>query len=73
MPSFPAGSEILIVPLVGTNFSINAALCNSYGIKERGHKREQYCDVTLVDTIPGIVAPGIMTILVIIVAAPVLG
>ncbi|SFS11357.1 NRAMP (natural resistance-associated macrophage protein) metal ion transporters [Agrococcus baldri] len=73
MPSFPAGSEILIVALVGTNFSINAAFYNSYGIKERGHKREQYRDVTFVDTIPGIVAPGIMTILVIIVAAAVLG
>lgn len=73
MPSFPPGSEILIVALVGTNFSINAAFYTSYGIKERGHKRSQYRDVTLVDTIPGIVAPGIMTILVIIVAAAVLG
>lgn len=73
MPTFPAGAEILVVALVGTNFSINAAFYNSYGIKERGHKREQYRDVTLVDTIPGIVAPGIMTILVIIVAAAVLG
>lgn len=73
MPTFPAGSEILVVALVGTNFSINAAFYTSYGIKERGHKREQYRDVTLVDTLPGIVAPGIMTILVIIVAAAVLG
>ena len=73
MPTMPPGSEMIVVALVGTNFSINAAFYTSYGIKERGHTREQYRDVTLVDTIPGIVAPGIMTALVIVVAAAVLG
>ncbi|WP_425843658.1 Nramp family divalent metal transporter [Agrococcus sp. TSP3-2-1] len=72
-PAMPAGSEILVVALVGTNFSINAAFYTSYGIKERGHTRADYRDITLVDTIPGIVAPGIMTALVIVVAAAVLG
>jgi NRAMP (natural resistance-associated macrophage protein)-like metal ion transporter len=72
-PRLPAGSEILIVALVGTNFSINAAFYNSYGIKEHRRTRADYRDITLVDTIPGIVAPGIMTALVIIVAASVLG
>lgn len=72
-PAMPAGSEILVVALVGTNFSINAAFFTSYGIKQRGHTRADYRDVTLVDTIPGIVAPGIMTALVIVVAAAVLG
>lgn len=72
-PSLPAGSEILIVALVGTNFSINAAFYTSYGIKENRRTRADYRDITLVDTIPGIVAPGIMTALVIMVSAAVLG
>jgi manganese transport protein len=73
VPQLPAGSEILIVALVGTNFSINAAFYTSYGIKENKRTRADYRDITLVDTIPGIVAPGIMTALVIMVAASVLG
>lgn len=73
VPTLPAGSEILIVALVGTNFSINAAFYTSYGIKENRRTRTDYRDITLVDTIPGIVAPGIMTALVIMVAAAVLG
>jgi manganese transport protein len=72
-PQLPAGSEILIVALVGTNFSINAAFYTSYGIKEHRRTRADYRDITLVDTIPGIIAPGIMTALVIMVAAAVLG
>ncbi|MFJ5861758.1 Nramp family divalent metal transporter [Pseudarthrobacter sp. NPDC092439] len=73
VPQLPAGSEILIVALVGTNFSINAAFYTSYGVKEHRRTRADYRDITLVDTIPGIVAPGIMTALVILVAAAVLG
>jgi manganese transport protein len=73
VPQLPAGSEILIVALVGTNFSINAAFYTSYGVKEHRRTRDDYRDITLVDTIPGIVAPGIMTALVIMVAAAVLG
>ncbi|MGX1162155.1 NRAMP (natural resistance-associated macrophage protein)-like metal ion transporter [Arthrobacter sp. SLBN-100] len=73
VPQLPAGSEILIVALVGTNFSINAAFYTSYGVKEHRRTRADYRDITLVDTIPGIVAPGIMTALVIMVAAAVLG
>ncbi|WP_314194607.1 Nramp family divalent metal transporter [uncultured Arthrobacter sp.] len=73
VPTLPAGSEILIVALVGTNFSINAAFYTSYGIKENKRTRADYRDITLVDTIPGIVAPGIMTALVILVSAAVLG
>ena len=73
IPSAPDGAWLLIVALVGTNFSVNAAFYTSYGTKERGRTEEQYRDVTIVDTIPGIVAPGIMTSLVIIVAAAVIG
>jgi Mn2+/Fe2+ NRAMP family transporter len=73
VPTLPAGSEILVVALVGTNFSINAAFYTSYGIKEHRRTRADYRDITLADTIPGIVAPGFMTALVIMVAAAVLG
>ncbi|MDN3494909.1 Nramp family divalent metal transporter [Planococcus sp. APC 4015] len=73
IPSAPDGSWLLIVALVGTNFSINAAFYTSYGTKERGRTEADYRDVTMVDTIPGIIAPGIMTALVIVVAAAVLG
>jgi manganese transport protein len=73
IPSAPDGSWLLIVALVGTNFSINAAFYTAYGTKERKRTEEEYRDVTMVDTIPGIVAPGVMTALVIVVAASVLG
>ena len=73
LPTFPGGAWLLIVALVGTNFSINAAFYTAYGTKERGRTEADYRDVTIVDTIPGIVAPGIMTALVIVVAASVLG
>jgi manganese transport protein len=73
IPTAPDGAWLLIVALVGTNFSVNAAFYTSYGTKERGRTEEQYRDVTIVDTIPGIVAPGVMTALVIVVAAAVLG
>ncbi|WP_247628779.1 Nramp family divalent metal transporter [Microbacterium croceum] len=73
LPTFPDGAWLLIVALVGTNFSINAAFYTAYGTKERGRTEADYRDVTIVDTIPGIIAPGIMTALVIVVAASVLG
>jgi Mn2+/Fe2+ NRAMP family transporter len=73
VPSLPPGAELLIIALVGTNFSINAAFFTSYATRERGISADQYRDATITDTIPGIVAPGIMTCLVIMVAAAVLG
>lgn len=69
VPTIPKGVGLLLVALVGTNFSINAAFYTGYATRERGLRRHQYGDITLGDTIPGIVAPGVMTILVIIVAA----
>ena len=72
VPIVPDGAWLLIIGLVGTNFSINAAFFTSYGTKARARTAEEYRDITVVDTIPGIVAPGIMTALVIVVAAAVL-
>ena len=69
IPSLPPGAGMLLVALVGTNFSINAAFYTGYASRERGLRPEQYKATTLADTIPGIVAPGIMTILVIVAAA----
>jgi manganese transport protein len=72
VPTVPAGTGLLLVALVGTNFSINAAFYTGYAARERGMRRNQYREATLVDTIPGIVAPGVMTALVIVAAAAVL-
>lgn len=72
-PTIPSGTGLLLVALVGTNFSINAAFYTGYASRERGLRRDQYRETTLIDTIPGIVAPGVMTALVIIAAAAVLG
>jgi NRAMP (natural resistance-associated macrophage protein)-like metal ion transporter len=72
IPVVPDGAWLLIVGLVGTNFSINAAFYTSYGTKARKRREEDYRDITMVDTLPGIIAPGIMTALVIVVAAAVL-
>ncbi len=69
VPSVPSGVGVLLIALVGTNFSINAAFYTGYATRERGLTRDQYGTITVGDTIPGIVAPGVMTILVIIVAA----
>jgi manganese transport protein len=68
-PTIPAGVGLLLVAMVGTNFSINAAFYTGYATRERGLQPNQYRAITIGDTIPGIVAPGLMTILVIIVAA----
>ncbi|NQX26150.1 Nramp family divalent metal transporter [Microbacteriaceae bacterium VKM Ac-2854] len=73
IPRVPSDAWLLVIALVGTNFSINAAFFTSYGTKERARSAEDYRDITAVDTIPGILAPGIMTSLVIVVAASVLG
>jgi manganese transport protein len=72
LPSVPAGTGLLLVALVGTNFSINAAFYTGYAARERGLRRDQYRETTLADTVPGIVAPGVMTALVIVAAAAVL-
>ena len=73
VPQVPGGVGLLLVALVGTNFSLNAAFYAGYASRERGLRPDQYHDTTLADTIPGIVAPGIMTALVIAAAAAVLG
>lgn len=73
VPVVPDGAWLLLIALVGTNFSINAAFYTSYGTKERERTEDDYRDITIVDTIPGIIAPGVMTALVIVVASAVLG
>ena len=73
IPVIPGGAWLLVIGLVGTNFSINAAFFTSYGTKARERSEDEYRDITIVDTLPGIVAPGIMTALVIVVSASVLG
>lgn len=61
----------VVIALIGTCLSANAAFFTSYGTQERKRTEADYRDITVVDTIPGIVAPGVMTALVILVAAKV--
>ena len=68
-PTVPSDAGLLIVALVGTNFSINAAFFTGYASRERGLQAKDYRTSTIADTVPGIVAPGIMTALVIVAAA----
>ncbi|NLH69502.1 MAG: Nramp family divalent metal transporter [Brooklawnia sp.] len=71
IPTVPAGSTTVVIALIGTCLSANAAFFTAYGTQERKRTEADYRDVTVVDTIPGIAAPGIMTTLVILVAAKV--
>ena len=71
IPTMPPGSMTVVIALIGTCLSANAAFFSSYGTQERKRTEAEYRDITAVDTIPGIVAPGIMTALVILVAAKV--
>lgn len=73
IPEIPEDAWLLVIALVGTNFSVNAAFYTSYGTKEHTRAEKEYKDLLIADTIPGILAPGIMTMLVIIVAAATLG
>lgn len=73
IPTIPENAWLLVIALVGTNFSVNAAFYTAYGTKEHKRTEKEYKDLLIADTIPGILAPGIMTMLVIIVAAATLG
>lgn len=68
IPAIPSGAEILVVALVGTNFSINAAFYVSYAIREKGSKAHQYKTILFRDTIPGIGAPGVLAVFVVLAA-----
>lgn len=72
VPRFPAEASVLLIALIGTNFSINSAFYTGYAIHERKLKREQYRAITLMDTLPGNVATAFMAMLIIIVASAVL-
>ncbi|GKW50548.1 Nramp family divalent metal transporter [Halomonas sp. NCCP-2165] len=72
IPKIPAEASVLLIALIGTNFSINSAFYTGYAIHERRLKREQYRAITLMDTLPGNVATAFMAMLIIIVASAVL-
>lgn len=71
IPTIPDGSMTVVIALIGTCLSANAAFFTAYGTQERKRVEADYRDITVVDTLPGIAAPGIMTALVILVAAKV--
>lgn len=72
IPSLPGYDWTLIVALLGTNFSVTSSLYASYATRQKGMTKDRYRDITLTDTIAGVIAPAIMTILIVIAAANVL-
>lgn len=72
IPRVPAEAGVLLIALIGTNFSINSAFYTGYAIHERNLRKEQYRAITLMDTLPGNIATAIMAMLIIVVASAVL-
>lgn len=72
VPSLPTTDWTLIIALLGTNFSVTSSLYASYATRQKGMTKDKYRDITLTDTIAGVVAPAVMTILIVIAAANVL-
>lgn len=66
------GDAILALALLGTNLSMYASFYMTYTIREKQTTREQYRDTTLTDTLAGVIAPGIMTILIVVAGASVI-
>lgn len=72
VPASIPGDSVAVFALLGTNLSIYAAFYATYTIREKGTKTRDYRSSTLVDTIPGVILPGVITILIIIAGAAVL-
>lgn len=72
VPSLANADWTLFVALLGTNFSVTSSLYAAYATRQKGMTKDRYRDITLTDTIAGVIAPAIMTILIIIAAANVL-
>lgn len=69
IPTLPDIDWTLFVAILGTNFSITASIYAAYATRQKKTPKSRYRDVTLTDTIAGVVAPAIMTILIIIASA----
>ncbi len=67
-----SGNVLLVLALLGTSFTLTGAFYAMYSIREKGTRVEDYKETTLVDTLPGVVAPGLMTALILIASAAVL-
>lgn len=68
----PGGVSIggfAIFALMANILTISSAFYSSYTIRNKGTTAENYRETTLFDTIPGMSAPGVITILIIITAA----
>lgn len=72
VPGPVPGDNLAVFALLGTNLSIAAAFYATYTIREKGTKVQDYRSSTLIDTLPGVLLPGLMTILIIVVGATVL-
>lgn len=71
VPGSVTGGGVVVFALLSTSLSMSAAFYTSYTIREKKTRRDQYKQTTLVDTLPGVVLPGIMTMLIVIAAGAV--
>lgn len=72
IPGPISGGSVAVFAVLGTNLSVYAAFYATYTIREKGTGTHDYRSTTLVDTLPGVIIPGIMTIFIIIAGATVL-
>lgn len=72
VPRSIPGDSVAVFAVLGTNLSIYAAFYATYTIREKGTKIQNYRSSTLIDTLPGVLLPGLMTIFIIVAGATVL-
>lgn len=71
IPSIPSGSELLVIALTASTFSIGGAFYQSYLVREKGFQKED-ADACINESRNGILLLGFLTSLVLVCAATVL-
>jgi len=71
MPSIPSGSELLVIALIASSFSLVGAFYQSYLVQERGWKKDQLkmCEY---ESLTGVVILGMITFMIMAAAGSVL-
>jgi NRAMP (natural resistance-associated macrophage protein)-like metal ion transporter len=70
-PSIPGGSELLVIALIASSFSMVGAFYQSYLVQERGWKRNEY-KMCQYESLTGIIILGMVTFMIMSAAGSVL-
>ena len=70
-PSIPGGSELLVIALIASSFSMVGAFYQSYLVQERGWKRKEY-KMCQYESLTGIIILGMVTFMIMSAAGSVL-